>query len=90
MVSRSACVELFGHLRRAVISETGRPSQSTVSNSRTSSRRSADLTYTVDAGGADVVLITVHRLRRKLEDHPGQHTLLLHTIAGVGSDGTDS
>jgi two-component system response regulator VicR len=39
--------------------------------------------YTVDAGGTDVVRVTVHRLRRKLEDDPSQPTLL-HTIAGVG------
>jgi DNA-binding response OmpR family regulator len=36
-----------------------------------------------DPGGTDVVRVTVHRLRRKLEDDPSQPTLL-HTIAGVG------
>jgi two-component system response regulator VicR len=39
--------------------------------------------YAVDAGGNDVVRVTVHRLRRKLEDDPSQPKLL-HTIAGVG------
>jgi two-component system, OmpR family, response regulator VicR len=36
-----------------------------------------------DPGGTDVVRVTVHRLRRKLEDDPAQPTLL-HTIPGVG------
>ena len=36
-----------------------------------------------DPGGTDVVRVTVHRLRRKLEDDPTQPTLL-HTIPGVG------
>jgi DNA-binding response OmpR family regulator len=34
-------------------------------------------------GGTDLVRATVHRLQRKLEDDPGQPTLL-HTILGVG------
>ena len=36
-----------------------------------------------DPGGSDVVRVTVHRLRRKLEDDPARPTLL-HTIPGVG------
>jgi DNA-binding response OmpR family regulator len=36
-----------------------------------------------DPGGSDVVRVTVHRLRRKLETDPGRPSLL-HTIAGVG------
>jgi len=36
-----------------------------------------------DAGGSDVVRVTVHRLRRKLEHDPTR-PLLLHTIPGVG------
>jgi two-component system, OmpR family, response regulator VicR len=36
-----------------------------------------------DAGGSDVVRVTVHRLRRKLEDDPAKPRLL-HTIPGVG------
>jgi len=36
-----------------------------------------------DPGGSDVVRVTVHRLRRKLEDDPRQPKLL-HTIPGVG------
>ena len=36
-----------------------------------------------DVGGTDVVRVTVHRLRRKLEDDAAQPALL-HTIAGVG------
>jgi len=36
-----------------------------------------------DAGGSDVVRVTVHRLRRKLEQDPARPTLL-HTIPGVG------
>jgi DNA-binding response OmpR family regulator len=36
-----------------------------------------------DAGGPDVVRVTVHRLRRKLEDDPAKPRLL-HTIPGVG------
>ena len=36
-----------------------------------------------DAGGSDVVRVTVHRLRRKLEQDPTR-PLLLHTIPGVG------
>jgi DNA-binding response OmpR family regulator len=36
-----------------------------------------------DPADTDVVRVTVHRLRRKLEDDPAQPTLL-HTIPGVG------
>jgi len=36
-----------------------------------------------EAGGSDVVRVTVHRLRRKLEHDPTR-PLLLHTIPGVG------
>jgi DNA-binding response OmpR family regulator len=36
-----------------------------------------------DAGASDVVRVTVHRLRRKLEDDPARPRLL-HTIPGVG------
>jgi len=36
-----------------------------------------------DPGGSDVVRVTVHRLRRKLEDDPARPKLL-HTIPGVG------
>src|SRR5919202_1517018 len=36
-----------------------------------------------DAGGSDVVRVTVHRLRRKLESDPARPHLL-HTIPGVG------
>ena len=36
-----------------------------------------------DPGGSDVVRVTVHRLRRKLETDPGRPSLL-HTIPGVG------
>ena len=36
-----------------------------------------------DAGGSDVVRVTVHRLRRKLEQDPTRPSLL-HTIPGVG------
>jgi two-component system response regulator VicR len=36
-----------------------------------------------DPGGSDVVRVTVHRLRRKLEQDPARPHLL-HTIAGVG------
>jgi DNA-binding response OmpR family regulator len=36
-----------------------------------------------DPGGSDVVRVTVHRLRRKLEDDPARPQLL-HTIPGVG------
>jgi len=36
-----------------------------------------------DPGGTDVVRVTVHRLRRKLEEDPG-HPTLLHTVPGVG------
>jgi two-component system, OmpR family, response regulator VicR len=36
-----------------------------------------------DPGGADVVRVTVHRLRRKLEDDP-TNPRLLHTVPGVG------
>jgi two-component system response regulator VicR len=36
-----------------------------------------------DPGGSDVVRVTVHRLRRKLEDDPSRPQLL-HTIPGVG------
>jgi two-component system response regulator VicR len=36
-----------------------------------------------DAGGSDVVRVTVHRLRRKLEEDPARPSLL-HTIPGVG------
>jgi two-component system response regulator VicR len=36
-----------------------------------------------DPGGTDVVRVTVHRLRRKLEDDPSRPTFL-HTIPGVG------
>jgi two-component system response regulator VicR len=36
-----------------------------------------------DAGASDVVRVTVHRLRRKLEQDPAR-PLLLHTIPGVG------
>jgi two-component system response regulator VicR len=36
-----------------------------------------------DPGGSDVVRVTVHRLRRKLEHDPSRPTLL-HTIPGVG------
>jgi DNA-binding response OmpR family regulator len=36
-----------------------------------------------DPGGSDVVRITVHRLRRKLEDDPNQPRLL-QTVPGVG------
>lgn len=36
-----------------------------------------------DVSGSDVVRVTVHRLRRKLEDDP-QRPALLHTIPGVG------
>ena len=36
-----------------------------------------------DLGGSDVVRVTVHRLRRKLEQDPTRPHLL-HTIAGVG------
>jgi two-component system response regulator VicR len=36
-----------------------------------------------DPGGSDVVRVTVHRLRRKLEQDPARPNLL-HTIPGVG------
>jgi two-component system response regulator VicR len=36
-----------------------------------------------DPGGSDVVRVTVHRLRRKLEQDPSRPNLL-HTIPGVG------
>lgn len=36
-----------------------------------------------DPSGSDVVRVTVHRLRRKLEQDPSRPSLL-HTIAGVG------
>ena len=36
-----------------------------------------------DPGGSDVVRVTVHRLRRKLESDPSRPSLL-HTIPGVG------
>ena len=36
-----------------------------------------------DAGSSDVVRVTVHRLRRKLEEDPSRPSLL-HTIPGVG------
>jgi two-component system response regulator VicR len=36
-----------------------------------------------DPGGSDVVRVTVHRLRRKLETEPSRPSLL-HTIPGVG------
>jgi DNA-binding response OmpR family regulator len=36
-----------------------------------------------DGSGSDVVRVTVHRLRRKLEQDPA-HPNLLHTIPGVG------
>jgi two-component system, OmpR family, response regulator VicR len=36
-----------------------------------------------DPGGTDVVRVTVHRLRRKLEDDPSRPAFL-HTIPGVG------
>ena len=36
-----------------------------------------------ELGGAEVVRVTIHRLRRRLEDDPTQPALL-HTIAGVG------
>jgi DNA-binding response OmpR family regulator len=36
-----------------------------------------------DTGGSDVVRVTVHRLRRKLEEDPTRPSLL-HTIPGVG------
>jgi two-component system response regulator VicR len=36
-----------------------------------------------DPGGTDVVRVTVHRLRRKLEDDPARPSFL-HTIPGVG------
>jgi DNA-binding response OmpR family regulator len=36
-----------------------------------------------DPGGSDVVRVTVHRLRRKLEQDPARPHLL-HTIPGVG------
>ncbi|MDQ3808984.1 MAG: response regulator transcription factor [Chloroflexota bacterium] len=36
-----------------------------------------------DPGGSDVVRVTVHRLRRKLEADPTRPTLL-HTVPGVG------
>jgi len=36
-----------------------------------------------DPGGSDVVRVTVHRLRRKLEEDPARPQLL-HTIPGVG------
>ena len=36
-----------------------------------------------DPGGRDLVRVTVHRLRRKLEDDPA-HPQLLHTVAGIG------
>ncbi|MDQ6671610.1 MAG: response regulator transcription factor [Chloroflexota bacterium] len=36
-----------------------------------------------DPGGSDVVRVTVHRLRRKLEQEPARPQLL-HTIPGVG------
>ncbi len=36
-----------------------------------------------DPGGSDVVRVTVHRLRRKLEEDPTRPSLL-HTIPGVG------
>jgi two-component system response regulator VicR len=36
-----------------------------------------------DPGGSDVVRVTVHRLRRKLEDDP-TNPRLLHTVPGVG------
>ena len=36
-----------------------------------------------DPGGSDVVRVTVHRLRRKLEHDPARPSLL-HTIPGVG------
>jgi len=39
--------------------------------------------YDDDLGAADLVRVTVHRLRRKLEDEPAKPRLL-HTVAGVG------
>jgi DNA-binding response OmpR family regulator len=39
--------------------------------------------YNNDPGGTDVVRVTVHRLRRKLEQDPARPQLL-HTIPGVG------
>jgi two-component system response regulator VicR len=36
-----------------------------------------------DPGGSDVVRVTVHRLRRKLEEDPARPSIL-HTIPGVG------
>ena len=36
-----------------------------------------------DPGGTDVVRVTVHRLRRKLEDDPNRPRLV-HTVPGVG------
>ena len=36
-----------------------------------------------DPGGSDVVRVTVHRLRRKLEADPSRPSIL-HTIPGVG------
>jgi two-component system KDP operon response regulator KdpE len=36
-----------------------------------------------DPAGSDVVRVTVHRLRRKLEQDPSRPRLL-HTITGVG------
>jgi DNA-binding response OmpR family regulator len=36
-----------------------------------------------DLSGSDVVRVTVHRLRRKLESDPSRPSLL-HTIPGVG------
>ncbi len=36
-----------------------------------------------DPGGTDVVRVTVHRLRRKIEPDPG-NPQLLHTVPGVG------
>jgi len=36
-----------------------------------------------DPGGSDVVRVTVHRLRRKLEEDASRPSLL-HTIPGVG------
>jgi len=44
-----------------------------------------------DPGGSDVVRVTVHRLRRKLEQDPARPRLL-HTIPGVGvrmTEGSD-
>src|SRR5262249_4420838 len=39
--------------------------------------------YADPPGGSDVVRVTVHRLRRKLEEDPARPSVL-HTIPGVG------